>query len=111
VIKSATNDVEFPAAKRIFVGGRLALSGVVTMITITAFIVLVFQKDVKNVPDRMVLSIYETITAVTMVWLPATIVHIILMRMYSAQPYHVERPTRRPEPQQPHHEEEHPEIE
>lgn len=85
LLKASTNDVEFPAAKRVFVGGRLAITGVIVMLALTALIVLFFQKEVPSKEP------YEILVAILMVWLPALAVHIFLMRMYRLQPYHVER--------------------
>jgi hypothetical protein len=96
VIRVATNDAEFPAAKRIFVGGRLVLSGAMIMLAMTALIVLLFQKEAKeqNV-EKGVTSAFEIITAVAIVWLPSTILHIVQMKMYAALPYHASRSSRR----------------
>lgn len=84
LLKMGTNDVHFPAAKRVFVGGRLAFIGVVVMISVTALIVLFFQKEVPRKEP------YEVLIAVLMIWVPALAVHIFLMRLYASQPYHVE---------------------
>jgi hypothetical protein len=91
IIKYGTNDSEFPAAKRLFTGGRLALCGVVTMITVTAFIVLLFQKKAGAGTERAIRSIYEIIFGVGLVWIPATIVHLVTMKLYSSQGYYLVR--------------------
>jgi len=83
LLKFTTNDARFPSAKRIFVGGRMAVAGMVCMITVTTLIALLFQKDIKdNTP-------YEVITGVLMVWAPALAIHIVLMKVYSSAGYHV----------------------
>jgi len=87
ILKMSTNDAEYPAAKRVFVGGRLAFAGVVVMVALTVLIVLFFQKEV---PDK---TPYEVLTAILMVWVPALAVHMVLMRYYGGQPYHIERGT------------------
>lgn len=85
LLKLGTNDQHFPAAKRVFVGGRLAFIGIVVMIAVTALIVLFFQKEVPRKEP------YEVIIGVLIVWVPALVVHIVLMRFYASQTYYVER--------------------
>lgn len=87
LLKMGTNDSDFPAAKRVFAGGRLAFIAVIVMIAITVLIVLFFQKEVPRKEP------YEILTAILLVWVPALAVHIFLMRLYASQPYYVERPT------------------
>jgi hypothetical protein len=85
LLKMGTNDVHFPAAKRVFVGGRLAFIAVVVMIAVTVLIVLFFQKEVPRKEP------YEVLIGVLIVWTPALAVHIFLMRYYASQPYYVEK--------------------
>jgi len=89
LLKMGTNDIHYPAAKRVFVGGRLAFIGIVVMIAVTALIILFFQKEVPRKEP------YEVIIAVLMVWAPALAVHIFLMRLYASQPYYDDRTTSR----------------
>lgn len=89
LLKMGTNDIHYPSAKRVFVGGRLAFVGIVVMIAVTALIILFFQKEVPRKEP------YEVIIAVLMVWAPALAVHIFLMRLYASQPYYDDRTTSR----------------
>lgn len=87
LIKSGTNDAAYPAAKRTFVGARLAVAGIIIMMVITVFMVMMFLP--KNaIPDDAGNAIYEVLVAFLIVWLPTFVIHLILMRVYSSQPYY-----------------------
>jgi hypothetical protein len=75
VIMGFTNDRRFPAARRVFVGCRLAVCGLVFGTTFTILVVQVFQASLSFRELRPTLG-------VLMVWGPAWIVHLVLLRIY-----------------------------
>jgi hypothetical protein len=79
LLLAGTNDRKFPHARRAFVGLRFAVCGVVVLGVITSFMIAVLQKD----PD---VRVFEVLTALIIVWGPAALVHLGLLRLYSSSP-------------------------
>lgn len=78
LIKAATNDSRWPATRRVFVGWRFAIHGLIVLATFTALVILLFQRDVR----------WETIKdflATLVVWGPSWLIHLVLLRTYSNQ--------------------------
>jgi len=82
-IRGATNESRWPAARRLFLGWRFAIHGLVVVIAVTALIVVLFQKDFGDKTTR------KTLYGVLLVWLPSWILHLALLCLYSSQPYRV----------------------
>jgi hypothetical protein len=78
LIKAATNDRKWPATRRVFVGWRFAIHGVIVLATFTTLIVLLFQRDVRWETIKNVL-------ATLVVWGPSWLIHLVLLRTYSNQ--------------------------
>jgi len=74
--KIVTNDRQYPAARRVFVGWRLAFHGLVLLNVATALMVTLFQKD----PS---VKAIKTLLAVGFVWAIAWIIDLILLSVYS----------------------------
>jgi hypothetical protein len=75
IIMGFTNDRRFPATRRVFVGCRLAVHGLVVMTTFTILVIQVFQPSIGFKELRPILG-------VLMVWGPSWIVHLVLLRIY-----------------------------
>lgn len=80
----ATNNRRYPSAKRMFVGWRTAIHGVVVLLTITALLLIEFQEEV---PDTMG-DVVNSLVAILLVWAPSWFMHLALLRGYSSQPYY-----------------------
>jgi hypothetical protein len=74
--KVVTNDRQFPAARRVFVGWRLAFHGLVLLGTATALMLNLFEKETNT-------ETLKTILAVGFVWSIAWIIDLILLSVYS----------------------------
>lgn len=74
-----TNDRTHRAVRRVFVGGRMTLCLLVTMVTIAGLVVVLIQK----VPDH---QLTESFLAILFVWFPAAIVHMVLFKMSTREP-------------------------
>jgi hypothetical protein len=77
LILGFTNDRRYGDVKRVFVGWRFAICALTVLIAFTILVVQVFQKDVKFEHLKPVLGIL-------LVWVPAWVVHLVLMRVYGA---------------------------
>lgn len=80
LIKGLTNDARFPAARRLFVGWRFAINGLVVMFAVTALIVAIFQNESGSL--RAVRSLIATL----LIWLPGWGIHLVLLQLYRDQP-------------------------
>lgn len=83
VAKIMTNKVQARQVRRIFVGWRFAIQGMVLMFSVTALVVTVMQRDPflgENI--RMI----KTLAAVLGVWFPFWLVHLLLLQVYSRRP-------------------------
>lgn len=78
-----TRNREWPTVRRVFTGGRIAIAGLIVIVTFTFLMVLQFQKDL---PPG---GIYETSLASLAVWLPSLAIHVFLFRWGGTPPYHV----------------------
>jgi hypothetical protein len=74
-----TNDRTHRAVRRVFVGGRMTLCLLVTMVTIAGLVVVLIQK----VPDH---QLTESFLAILFVWIPAAIVHVFLFKVSTREP-------------------------
>jgi hypothetical protein len=83
LVKTGTNDAQFPSVRRTFVGLRMAVSGLNVMVGVTLLIELVFQKALPNMRP------FAVAVGLIAVWLPTTLVHIFLMKQYGKLPYYV----------------------
>jgi hypothetical protein len=78
-----TRDREWPAVRRVFTGGRIAIAGLVVTLSFTFLVAMQFQKDI---PPG---GIYESALAALAVWLPSMAVHVFLFRWGGTPDYHV----------------------
>ncbi|MBL8864586.1 MAG: hypothetical protein JNK93_03405 [Planctomycetia bacterium] len=85
-----TRDREWPAVRRLFTGGRIALAGLMVTFAFTFLVAMQFQKDI---PPG---GIYETALASLAVWLPSMAIHVFLYRWGGTLAYHVPLDERRP---------------
>jgi hypothetical protein len=67
-----TNDGRYPMARRTFTGARLAVHGIVVLITVTAMLVVLLQKESK-------FKQLKPFIGVLIVWVPAWVLHLVLM--------------------------------
>ncbi len=77
VILGFTNDRRYPAARRVFVGWRLAIHSLVVLVAFTALVMQLFQVDVGWEDMKMLFG-------VLLVWGPSWLIHLLLMRMYGS---------------------------
>ena len=77
VILGFTNDRRYPAARRVFVGWRLAIHSLVVLVAFTALVMQVFQRDVRWEDLKMLFGIL-------LVWGPSWLIHLLLMRVYGS---------------------------
>jgi hypothetical protein len=87
LIKGATNDRN-PAARRIFAGWRLAIHGMVVVLTSTIFLGILFQKDFGG--DSLK-DVRRQLLGVLLVWVPSWVLHFVLVRVYSQPLYEPSR--------------------
>jgi TRAP-type C4-dicarboxylate transport system permease large subunit len=66
-----TNDPTQRSVRRVFVGGRMALCLLVLMITVTALVAVLIQKEPQN-------EAAESLLAILLVWFPASVIHLVL---------------------------------
>jgi hypothetical protein len=76
LVKMMTNDRRWPAARRLFAGWRLAVSGVVLLLTVTALILTLFQEDLNE-------EVIKTTLAIGFVWSLAWVTDLCLLWFYS----------------------------
>ena len=88
VLVGFTNTRRYPAARRVFVGWRLAINSLVVLAAFTALVVQVFQKDVSWDDLKVTFG-------VLLVWGPSWLIHLLLMRFYGSAvpPSRLRRPT------------------
>jgi hypothetical protein len=79
VILGFTNDRRYPATRRVFVGWRLAICSLIVFIAFTVLVVQVFQKTVTWKELKPVFG-------VLLVWGPAWLIHLLLIRFYGSAP-------------------------
>jgi hypothetical protein len=87
LVKSMTNDRN-PAARRMFMGWRMAIHGLVILSVITALLVIYFQKEFGG-PGT--LKLRKSLWGVLLVWLPSWILHLVLLWVYSRPLYEPRR--------------------
>jgi hypothetical protein len=80
LIKGLTNEARFPMARRLFVGWRFAINGLVVMFAVTALIVAIFQNEPGSL--RAVRSLIATL----LIWLPGWGIHLVLLQLYRDVP-------------------------
>jgi hypothetical protein len=83
LIKWIRNDQQFPAVRRIFFGWRLAITGIVVVMSLTVLAGIVFQKDFgENLGGQQGegKKIRDTLIAILVVWAPAWLIHLSLLR-------------------------------
>jgi hypothetical protein len=85
-----TRDREWPAVRRVFTGGRIAIAGLIVALSFTFLVGMQFQKDI---PPG---GIYESALAALAVWLPSMAIHVFLFRWGGTPDYHVPVEERRP---------------
>jgi hypothetical protein len=88
LIKGMTDDRN-PMARRIFAGWRLAIHGMVVVITITILLGVVFQKDFGG--DSMK-DFRKQLLGILLVWVPSWLLHLVLVGIYSRPLYEPRRP-------------------
>jgi len=88
IILGFTNDRRFPAARRVFVGWRLAVHSVVVLIAFTWLVIQVFQ-------ERVSWEELKPMFGILLVWGPSWLIHLLLMRFYggTASLPRIRRPT------------------
>lgn len=74
-----TNNRKYPAVRRTFVGGRLAVCLLVVFTVVTLSVLILVQKNPKIDP-------VELLVGILLVWLPAGVVHLFLFRLASRRP-------------------------
>ena len=77
--------------RRVFLGARCAVHGVVVMLTVTALLVLVFQR---SDGVRLELGLAQTrnfLIGVLLVWAPSWVIHFSLLRLIGPSPRPVVR--------------------
>lgn len=79
LIKAGTNDRDFPATRRLFVGWRFAIHGLVVMGAATLLLMVLFQRN-RGDPEAQ-----QTLVAILLVWTPSWLVHFFLLRVYTDQ--------------------------
>jgi hypothetical protein len=79
LLVSGTNERRYPAVRRTFVGGRLAVCLLVVFAATTVVAVVLAQKDPKLDP-------VEQAVGVLMVWLPGSAVHLFLFHQAARRP-------------------------
>jgi hypothetical protein len=84
-----TNDRRYPDTRRMFVGWRFAIHGLVTLTAFTMLVVQVFQKDVDFESLKPTLG-------TLLVWTPSWLLHLILLYIYRPAPVRVRLPGERP---------------
>jgi hypothetical protein len=77
LIKSATNDRDWPATRRLFVGWRFAIHGLVVLGAFTTLLAVLFQKRMGDADLR------NTLIGILIVWVPSWLVHLLLLQFYS----------------------------
>jgi hypothetical protein len=87
VVKAATNDRRWPAARRLFAGWRLAIHGLILLMTATALIHILFQEDTN-------IETLKTLLAVGVVWSFAWVADLFLLWFHSRPPQKTEKPRR-----------------
>jgi hypothetical protein len=80
LIKSTTNDKTWPAARRVFVGWRFGIHGILVVAVFTAWLIVLFQKDYGPKDVR------KNLLAILAVWFPSWLIHLILLAAYSKIP-------------------------
>jgi hypothetical protein len=89
----STNDLRWPMARRVFVGYRFAIHSLVVILIVSFLINLLFENPYpKGADDKQKESIdrdqhlkYMEWLSFLVVWGPSWILHLILLRLYSAQ--------------------------
>lgn len=92
VLKGTTNDDRRPAARHLFLGWRFAIHGLVLVITVTALVVTLFQKDFGNATIR------KTFFATLLIWGPSWVIHLLLLQVSGADLYRPRKVTLPPNP-------------
>lgn len=82
MLKVGTNDRQFPAARRVFVGFRVILLGTVVLVAFTTVVILLFQKDTAAE------GAYEAALSTLAICAPSLAIHVFLLNLYSRYPYH-----------------------
>jgi hypothetical protein len=80
LIKGMTNEARFPIARRLFVGWRFAINGLVVMGAGTALLVAIFQNESGG------LRSIRALIATLLIWLPSWGIHLVLLHLYRDQP-------------------------
>ena len=80
LLVSFTNDRRWSAARRTFMGARFAVHGLVVMTCVTALVLILVQDNVEIQNPKALL-------AIMVVWVPSWIIHLVLLILYSKQPY------------------------
>lgn len=78
LIHMATNDRRWPLPRRVFGGWRLAVSGLVVLLTFTGLVVNLFQ-------ENMQIDTLQDFIAILGVWSPAWLIDLVLLRSRSRQ--------------------------
>jgi hypothetical protein len=78
IIHMTTNDRRWPLPRRVFGGWRLAVSGLVVLLTFTGLVVSLFQ-------ENMQVESLQDFIAVLSVWSPAWLVDLVLLKSRSRQ--------------------------
>jgi hypothetical protein len=87
LVKVMTNDRDWPAARRLFAGWRLAIHGLILLMTVTALMVTLFQEDTN-------VETIKTMLAIGFVWSMAWIIDLMLLWHHSRPPRRVAMPPR-----------------
>jgi hypothetical protein len=85
LVKTMTRDRISPAPRRMFVGWRFAIIGMIMIIAFTGLLITLFQKDFGEKDAR------KTFFGTLVVWVPAWVVHLVLLAVYSRGMYEPDR--------------------
>jgi hypothetical protein len=77
LIRSTINDRDWPATRRLFVGWRFAIHGLVVLGAFTTLLAVLFQKNMGDADLR------NTLIGILIVWVPSWLVHLLLLQIYS----------------------------
>lgn len=83
LVKVATNDSRYPAARRAFAGLRLVVGGLNVFVAVTLMIEMLFQKEMPN------LRPFAVGIGLLAVWMPTAAVSLFQMKMGARHGYYV----------------------
>lgn len=80
-----TNNSNFPAVKKVFLGWRAAIHGITVFWTTTALIVIMIQKGEPE--GEAGSALVNMLVSVLLVWAPSWLIHLLLLQAAGRAPY------------------------